>query len=156
MLTSHQFSSSRLGLGAALPKNLADGSWNRTELHSNDQLRDRLLGRNFGKIRPQSLPTFHKSLRERKQTQFSTSFSNSNVESDDEEGRSSLGKSKRKRTANENYTSMRDEIADDIKTPAAAGNPQGKKAGSYLDEILDGRSKKKRKNQANLDNVTHP
>ena len=136
-----------------MPKTLADGS---KEFRSNDKLREQLLGRNLGKIRPQSLSTAHRSIRERKQTQFSTSLSNSNVESDDEEGRSSLGKSKRKRTANENYTRMRDEIADDIKTPAAAGNPQGKKAGSYLDEILDGRPKKKRKNQANLDNVTHP
>jgi len=156
MLTSHQFSSSRLGLGATVPKTLADGSSNRTELNSNDKLRGRLLGRNFGKIRPQSLPTSHKSLRERKQTQFSKSFSHSNVESDDEEGRSSLGKSKRKRTANEDYTAMRNEIADDIKTPATAGGAQGKKTGSYLDEILDGRSKKKRKTKAKLDNVIHP
>ncbi|KAL2803218.1 hypothetical protein BJX63DRAFT_78465 [Aspergillus granulosus] len=39
-----------LGLGAPLPSKAADGSWNRTELDSNDQLRRQLLGRNYKKI----------------------------------------------------------------------------------------------------------
>ncbi|CEL02416.1 hypothetical protein ASPCAL03586 [Aspergillus calidoustus] len=40
----------RLGLGAPLPTKAADGSWNRTELDSNDQLRRQLLGRNYKKV----------------------------------------------------------------------------------------------------------
>lgn len=40
----------RLGLGAPLPAKAADGSWNRTELDSNDKLRKQLLGRNYKKV----------------------------------------------------------------------------------------------------------
>ncbi|KAL4787543.1 hypothetical protein BJX76DRAFT_299732 [Aspergillus varians] len=39
-----------LGLGAPLPMKAADGSWNRTELDSNDQLRKQLLGKNYKKV----------------------------------------------------------------------------------------------------------
>ncbi|KAI2792149.1 hypothetical protein POX_b02186 [Penicillium oxalicum] len=39
-----------LGVGAPLPEKAADGSWNRTELSSNDQLRKQLLGRNYDKF----------------------------------------------------------------------------------------------------------
>ncbi|PWY69832.1 hypothetical protein BO94DRAFT_579071 [Aspergillus sclerotioniger CBS 115572] len=41
---------SRLGVGAPLPTKAADGSWNRTELESNDKLRKQLLGRNYKKV----------------------------------------------------------------------------------------------------------
>ncbi|OGM40657.1 hypothetical protein ABOM_010465 [Aspergillus bombycis] len=39
-----------LGVGAPLPSKAADGSWNRTELDSNDKLRRQLLGKNYKKI----------------------------------------------------------------------------------------------------------
>ncbi|KAF7718594.1 Uncharacterized protein PECH_006323 [Penicillium ucsense] len=39
-----------LGVGAPLPEKAADGSWNRTELSSNDKLRKQLLGRNYDKF----------------------------------------------------------------------------------------------------------
>ncbi|RAK98013.1 DUF3245 domain-containing protein [Aspergillus ibericus CBS 121593] len=39
-----------LGVGAPLPSKAVDGSWNRTELDSNDKLRKQLLGRNYKKV----------------------------------------------------------------------------------------------------------
>ncbi|EAL84596.1 hypothetical protein KXW98_003321 [Aspergillus fumigatus] len=39
-----------LGVGAPLPEKAADGSWNRTELDSNDKLRKQLLGKNYKKV----------------------------------------------------------------------------------------------------------
>ncbi|KAL4869344.1 hypothetical protein BDV12DRAFT_185234 [Aspergillus spectabilis] len=39
-----------LGVGAPLPTKAADGSWNRSEIDSNDQLRRQLLGRNYKKV----------------------------------------------------------------------------------------------------------
>ncbi|PLB36992.1 DUF3245 domain-containing protein [Aspergillus candidus] len=39
-----------LGIGAPLPSKASDGSWNRTELSSNDQLRRQLLGKNYKKV----------------------------------------------------------------------------------------------------------
>jgi hypothetical protein len=145
-----------LGLGAPLPKTLEDGSWNRTELRSNDKLREQLLGRNIGKSPRRQLPTPHRPLGEKGQTQSCTPCSNSKVESDDDGGRSSLGRSKRKRTVDEDCTTVGDKIADGVKTPAATQNASGKKIGSYLDEILIERSKKKPKKKANLDNITRP
>jgi len=43
-------SRNRLGVGAPLPEKAADGSWNRTELDSNDKLRKQLLGKNYKKV----------------------------------------------------------------------------------------------------------
>lgn len=43
-------SRNRLGVGAPLPERAADGSWNRTELDSNDKLRKQLLGKNYKKV----------------------------------------------------------------------------------------------------------
>ena len=40
----------RLGIGAPLPTKAADGSWNRTELDSNDKLRKQLLGKNYKRV----------------------------------------------------------------------------------------------------------
>ncbi|KAJ5273985.1 hypothetical protein N7478_009110 [Penicillium angulare] len=39
-----------LGIGAPLPEKAADGSWNRTELSSNDKLRKQLLGKNYDRF----------------------------------------------------------------------------------------------------------
>ncbi|OGE48676.1 hypothetical protein PENARI_c026G02770 [Penicillium arizonense] len=39
-----------LGIGAPLPQKAADGSWNRTELDSNDKLRKQLLGKNYDRV----------------------------------------------------------------------------------------------------------
>ncbi|PLN81208.1 hypothetical protein BDW42DRAFT_169396 [Aspergillus taichungensis] len=39
-----------LGVGAPLPSKAADGSWNCTELSSNDKLRRQLLGKNYKKV----------------------------------------------------------------------------------------------------------
>ncbi|KAJ6175287.1 hypothetical protein N7485_005092 [Penicillium canescens] len=39
-----------LGVGAPLPQKAADGSWNRTELDSNDKLRKQLLGKNYDRV----------------------------------------------------------------------------------------------------------
>lgn len=50
LLETNSRSLHSLGVGAPLPEKAADGSWNRTELSSNDQLRKQLLGRNYDKF----------------------------------------------------------------------------------------------------------
>jgi hypothetical protein len=79
---------------------------------------------------------------------------NQSVESDDEEGRSSLGKTKRRKTVQSQVVGMEEngpeegeqattlELAAHLQTPIAA---KMKKPGSFLDEILSERSKKKKK-----------
>jgi hypothetical protein len=88
-----------LGVGAPLPEKAADGSWNRTELSSNDQLRKQLLGRNYDK--------FMKAAAEKKQASAAAKVSasqtagktgpsgsagvnNDDDEDDEEEGRVSM------------------------------------------------------------------
>ncbi|KAJ5571918.1 hypothetical protein N7535_005578 [Penicillium sp. DV-2018c] len=39
-----------LGIGAPLPQKAADGSWQRSELDSNDKLRKQLLGKNYDRV----------------------------------------------------------------------------------------------------------
>ncbi|KAI5295374.1 hypothetical protein KEM55_006208 [Ascosphaera atra] len=125
----------KLGLGAPLPSKQADGSFNRTELSSNDQLRRQLLGKNYKKIlaakqaaKPpadgrQNLPQQQQQRQQQKD----------DVDDDDEEeGRSSLGK--KRQISGDKSSQM----------PASRGG-KSKRGGSYLDEVLQQRSKKKKK-----------
>ncbi|KAJ5225176.1 hypothetical protein N7468_006401 [Penicillium chermesinum] len=93
-----------LGVGAPLPEKAADGSWNRTELSSNDKLRKQLLGRNYDKIMKASAtnpankgaaPGFQAG-----KTAPSAAPTNQDAESDDdEEGRTALVGKKRRRVS---------------------------------------------------------
>ncbi|KAE8146083.1 hypothetical protein BDV25DRAFT_56494 [Aspergillus avenaceus] len=93
-----------LGVGAPLPSKTADGSWNRTELDNNDQLRKHLLGRNYKAVVAEGNPPANRrdsKVRSSLSTtlttnQFQTAASRTvEDESDDEDGRTALvGKKK--------------------------------------------------------------
>lgn len=142
----------RLGLGAPLPQDANDGSWNRTELSSNDKLRRQLLGRNYQKATLKSSNQSIKRLEPGKAAPTAASISNKpEVASDEEEeeGRSTLlGKKKRKITATQDETSAISETVsggEPTSSRTGTGSKGKKKAGSFLDEILAERSKKKKK-----------
>ncbi|KAK2734868.1 hypothetical protein FQN57_001431 [Myotisia sp. PD_48] len=123
------FNCNLLGLGAPIPKNEADGSIRRTELSSNDKLKKHLLGKNFRKFettKPGSPAT-----RSRQPAQASTSGRNAEMvdDSDEDEGRSSLGKSLNKGNSK----------------PTDAYSTKVKRHGSYLDEVLSQKKRKKEK-----------
>ncbi|EEH44029.1 uncharacterized protein PADG_00318 [Paracoccidioides brasiliensis Pb18] len=155
----------KLGLGASLPKSQADGSFNRTELSSNEKLRKQLLGKNYK--RPTASKSSHPAAAGKKYPQHPVK---PQLESDDDEdeGRSSLGRNKRKR-----MTKMMDEVGTGVTTTSAvSGSVNGKGKGkgkntddeelpgelqrstqrrkpvSYLDELLSERSKKKKKSSS--------
>ncbi|KAJ5605031.1 hypothetical protein N7510_010185 [Penicillium lagena] len=152
-----------LGVGAPLPEKAADGSWNRTELGSNDKLRKQLLGKNYDKIMKasasnQPLP----SRTTPKSAELVQGPGNKEEEDDeDEEGRTALvGKKKTNKRRGKDDTrqgSAQDTGAEDPEnkaTPAAAAQAPSsraasskgkKKATSYLDEILSERAKKRKK-----------
>ncbi|OJD13247.1 hypothetical protein AJ78_06269 [Emergomyces pasteurianus Ep9510] len=159
----------KLGLGAPLPQSQADGSFNRTELSSNEKLRKQLLGKNYKK--KSTSDTQVNSSERRKQQQYHHQSANSRIvecdEDDEDEGRSSLGRNKRQRTKQKTT-----EVEKDTTTRTTDGDGDGdgnrgngednesaddrqrstqrKKPASYLDELLSERSKKrkrKRKNQ---------
>ncbi|KAL5044444.1 hypothetical protein BDW71DRAFT_99610 [Aspergillus fruticulosus] len=158
-----------LGLGAPLPTKAADGSWNRKELDSNDALRRQLLGRNYKKVMAEKEkarqktadpattknhvsegPTGHHQQAGAKEDEYD----------DDDEGRAaSIGKkaSSRKRKVGGGAeptlqtegadSELKNEDSGKEKTASSQGPKSnvGKKATSFLDEILAERSKKRKK-----------
>lgn len=129
-----------------MPKKAADGSWERTELSSNDKLRKQLLGRNWEKMSTQ-IPVGKQTGRPNPTKPLPQEIRNKNTEDtsgDDEEGRSSLGKNKRKRTVQDQQSldeTSESKESTSAMTPKRTG---AKKTGSYLDEVLSQRKKKKK------------
>lgn len=161
------FSPSRLGVGAPLPEKAADGSWNRTELSSNDKLRKQLLGRNYDKIMKAAAANKASTGRGgpasaqvgKTGASAGTSGLDDGSDDDEEEGRSAMvGKKKRKGNSGDtrptvaaeeslvDQVEVGDESGSTKEMPAKSAPSKGrKKATSYLDELLAGRSKKRKK-----------
>lgn len=154
------------------PEKAADGSWNRTELGSNDKLRKQLLGKNYDKVMKasasnQPLPSRTTPTGARNNMTSSAGQvhgpgkKEEEDDEDEEEGRTALvGKNKSNKKRGKDDTrqeSARDTGAEDAEneaTPAAVVQPPSsraasskgkKKATSYLDEILAERAKKRKK-----------
>lgn len=146
----------RLGVGAPLPEKAADGSWNRTELSSNDKLRKQLLGRNYDKVMKATAlnkPTPQSAGPAPAKT---TSATPAKEESDDEEGRAAIVGKKRKAGSShikktpvvDSGTTDKVDGDDSVPTkevPSKGPSKGRKKATSYLDELLAERSKKRKK-----------
>lgn len=151
-----------LGVGAPLPQKAADGSWNRTELDSNDKLRKQLLGKNYDRVM--------KAAAEQKAAaaaataaaaSASASVAKAAVEEeyDEEDGRSAmLARQKNKRkggagagrgvhpaAAAAEAGDKGGEEGEGESAPAPARSKGRKKATSYLDELLAERAKKRKK-----------
>lgn len=158
------FDFERLGVGAPLPEKAADGSWNRTELSSNDKLRKQLLGRNYDKIMKASAANRASNLKagapssQMSKTAAVATTGEGEGSDDDDEGRSTMvGKKRGKMQANKTASvAVRDdhEIVSSVGTDDSSSTNElstktapskRKKATSYLDELLAERSKKKKK-----------
>ena len=139
----------RLGLGAKVPE---DGEVKRQELSSNDKLRRQLLGKDMarlygksgsgGKFGSGSMPLGSKP----RPTPMRKAAED---EDDDEEGRSSLGKSKRRKhvesqePAVHNNQIIAKEVAESSVSDAAGRSKQTRI--NYLDEVLAEQQRKKQK-----------
>lgn len=143
----------RLGLGAPLPADIQDGDARRQELTSNDKLRRQLLGKNHLKLQ-------NKRLDGSKSAPGSVQLGSKprpadvkrewDSDDEDEAGRSSLGKSKRKKVAatREAADGGDDEgvkALDGEETKRLDNSRPPKKASNYLDEVLAEKSRKKQK-----------
>ncbi|EDN11245.1 DUF3245 superfamily domain-containing protein [Histoplasma capsulatum] len=157
----------KLGLGAPIPKSQEDNSFNRTELSSNEKLRKQLLGKNYKKFTskvPVNGSRDPRLVLEKKQQQHRQHAKEQPQSDDEDEGRSSLGRNKRKIVTEKTIQAGTDDGAaiaiptttatpngngdiDDLKSDD--GSPQRsaqrKKPASYLDELLSERSKKKKR-----------
>lgn len=143
----------RLGLGASLPADVKDGDARRQELTSNDKLRKQLLGKNFqqlqGKGRGGSKSAPGSGQRGSKPRPAAVKR-DWESEDDDEIGRSSLGKSKRKKVAAMQEAADGGDV-EDVRALDGGGVENfddarpPKKARNYLDEVLAEKSRKKQK-----------
>ncbi|KAL2826926.1 hypothetical protein BJY01DRAFT_141557 [Aspergillus pseudoustus] len=160
-----------LGLGAPLPTKAADGTWNRTELDSNDQLRRQLLGRNYKKVMAEkarqknaesvgssSTAATNFLLNRKPPQRGKEGAGDDDNDEDDEDGRTaSIGRRDpwKKRRVVAKDESTRAEVGkgendndDGKKATRPQPGPRSKerrKATSFLDEIIAERSKKRRK-----------
>ena len=137
----------RLGLGATAPK---DGDFKRQDLSSNDKLRKQLLGKDFARLYGRSGSGGKSGLGVLPMGSMPRpTAAKRPVEEDEEDegGRSSLGKSKRRREVNKQGS---DEPADDTGTIKANESDQAgrvskpRKSSNYLDEVLADIDRKKR------------
>ena len=137
-----------LGLGAKVPE---DGEVRRQELSSNDKLRRQLLGKDmakhYGKFgNTGKLGTGAMSVESKPRP---TPVRRA-AEDDEEEGRSSLGKSKRRKTFDKQESAMQDYNAEAKEATTSRlskdATRRSKKSGnSYLDEVLAEKQRKKQK-----------
>ncbi|KAJ6080007.1 hypothetical protein N7467_009760 [Penicillium canescens] len=157
-----------LGIGAPLPQKAADGSWNRTELDSNDKLRKQLLGKNYDRVMKAAAAqkaavagstTTSASASGNNASASGTGAGDEDDEDDDEDGRSAMigkkknmrgvgagagvGRGQKKKKKAEQKAE--EESAPSEPAPAPARSKGRKKATSYLDELLAERAKKRKK-----------
>ncbi|KOS47107.1 hypothetical protein ACN38_g1903 [Penicillium nordicum] len=159
-----------LGVGAPLPQKAADGSWNRTELDSNDKLRKQLLGKNYDRVMKAAAEQKAAAAAATAAAAAAASSASAGVtkaeveeEYDEEDGRSAmLAKQKNKRKAGAGAgrgvhpaaaaaaAAVGDKGGEEGEgegegAPAPARSKGRKKATSYLDELLAERAKKRKK-----------
>lgn len=157
----------RLGLGAPLPKDVPDGDRRRGELSSNERLRRQLLGRDRAKIQGRAVgkgglgPGGQQGLVKPRPAPVKRRVEEDDGE-EEEGGRSSLGKVKR-RVVDVTAGGVGVEEGDgagkalvDGKIGSSGGERGRKSAGSYLDQVLAEKSltkrkKKRRKDSARVD-----
>ena len=144
----------RLGMGAVVPK---DEEVKREKLSSNDKLREQLLGRNHarkhpdGKRKREDNEPHSKPLLIGGKPRPTPSKQQAEEDSEDDGGRSSLGKSKNatpKKPIQQSIDPAEDDAAESKvpKVDGQAGSPRPpKRPSNYLDEVLADRSRKKHK-----------
>ncbi|KAF2016273.1 hypothetical protein BU24DRAFT_462446 [Aaosphaeria arxii CBS 175.79] len=156
----------QLGVGGKIPKDVADGSFTRRTLTSNDKLLQQLMGKRAAKAHIAAKQAPKTNLNAQKNP---ARYLKKEDSEDEDEGRAAHFKSKRSKTipvssetpdanelsegvtspANQTVAQQDDRATSDDDVEALKPKPKSRKAvsrpGSYLDEILNQRSKKKNK-----------
>ncbi|CAG8140167.1 unnamed protein product [Penicillium salamii] len=139
-----------LGIGAPLPQKAADGSWNRSDLDSNDKLRKQLLGKNYDRVMKAAAEE-KAAAKAAKAIPVEKEEKEEEEEYDEEDGRSAMlskqREKKRKGAPGVHPAVLAAEAAAGTGTRETDKGPRKgrKKATSYLDELLAERSKKRKK-----------
>ncbi|KAI4186574.1 MAG: hypothetical protein L6R41_003390 [Letrouitia leprolyta] len=148
-----------LGLGAKPPEDIKDGDPNRQKLTSNDLLRRQLLGKDHTRLQTKSsqregYPNGHGGAVSAgsKPRPQSTKRKVEEENSGDEDGRSSLGKKKQRKFDDHeggNVVDVEKDSRHEHQDEQRVSLKHSKVTGSYIDEILSQREKKRKKKKAN-------
>ncbi|EOD49936.1 putative a1 cistron-splicing factor aar2 protein [Neofusicoccum parvum UCRNP2] len=146
-----------LGVGAEPPKDILDGSFKRNQLSSNDRLRQQILGKHAAKGQKSAAASHLPTKKLERPSKPSRVQDDSD---DDEDGRAAMFKSKRKtapapvrKEVSEDDTGSEGEVKGKAasKQVAPAASPVQEKSRkrpvSFLDEMLEERSKKQKRKQ---------
>lgn len=142
-----------MGIGATVPKN---GDVKREELSSNDKLRRQLLGKDYekklGKRKREEERSKSRPLQAGSKPRPASSKQRVDEDSEDEPGRSALGKPRRghakNATAQPNGEAREDAVLKSNMSTDAASMEHGnahKRTSNYLDEVLEDRSRRRHK-----------
>lgn len=160
ILLSASANHERLGPGFPIAENAGPlpGTRNVRPPRADEKLRKQMLGNKTKRTIPGVTSNFRTANTVKMNANVPTkprpATANPSAESDEEEGRSLLGKTKRRKTEQTTLVEVKgnkdeegeqatvSEVATPAQTPGAA---KMKKPSSYLDEILSARSKKKKK-----------
>ena len=146
LTTRYRLMRIRLGLGGVIPK---DGEMKREELSSNDKLRKQLLGNDYARKhadrnrRIEAKGSHRSPLPAGSKPRPAQSKPRGEDNSEDDGGRSSLGKSKMGAVKRPHQPSARLDESDAVE--GSTDSPRPKRASNYLDEVLADRSRKKHK-----------
>ncbi len=142
----------RLGVGATVPK---DGEMKREELEDYDKLRRQLLGKNWERNQNRRRQEAEETTGGNKagcKSRLPVQSERKGEESEDDGGRSSLGKSKRKRMVefdneHDDTSLVHDQAGSAGKASAGDAHDMLRPPtlGNYLDEVLAERSSRRRK-----------
>ncbi|KAL1631226.1 hypothetical protein SLS56_004473 [Neofusicoccum ribis] len=128
-----------LGVGAEPPKDILDGSFKRNQLSSNDRLRQQILGKHAAKGQKSTAASHLPTKKLERPSKPSRVQEDSD---DDEDGRAAMFKSKRKTAP----APVRKEVSEDD-TGSEGEEKSRKRPVSFLDEMLEERSKKQKRKQ---------
>ncbi len=153
----------RLGLGAPLPKDVLDGDKRRSELSSNDRLRKQLLGKDMAKLHGRIVGRTpvgsggHQTLERPRPAPVKRRLEQDDDREEDECGRSSLGKTKRRSVEVMHEGARTDGVnaTQSLGDGPISQSPGRRTASNYLDQLLAEKSqrkiKKRKKNKSRLD-----
>ena len=125
-----------------MPKDQGNRGWARPESDSNDKLRKQLLGRNFGKNTP-AVPGHGRLSSKGKTARHAADTGPDSDTETEEESRSNLGKRKRKGVEEANCLASGGSKGEADKDASHRIPSRKIKGGSYLDELLSKRSRKR-------------
>jgi hypothetical protein len=137
----------RLGVGGKLPEDVGEGDFRRNEISSNDRLRKQLLGNDYKKYGLKPVGKDGKALPAMMGSKPKPMPAKREVPEDEseEEGRSALGKSRKKQKMVPEAATGSAKVDGDSEEEESRSSKPARGPKSFLDEMLQKSANKKKK-----------